>query len=422
MKIQDIFKLLESTSGTNDKIQILKDNKDSEILKEYVYLTESPRVRYYLTSDQIKPLLKNQYDNGHKISFEDALNSLNKVKDREITGHEARDYVVSVLDQVHPDQVQLFLNLLDSDLRCGIGYKAINKVWGNLIQYPEVQLAHTDITKINFPAYSQLKADGVRVLYEDGVFQTRNGSIVETLGKFDFLKNFNIKLDGEFVCYENGYPMDRKTSNGIINKALKNTISEEEANQIVYVVWDMPNKLQYKERFNTLTQFLNKENFRNIKLIESKIVTNIDEAMEHFTELRSRGEEGSILKNLNSLFENKRSFNLCKMKAEYEADLLVTGYELGTGKNENRIGNLLLESSDGKVKTSCGIFKDFPEEIRDEWLINLPKIVTVRYNERITAKGKDTESLFLPRVISVRNDKNEADSLEKMIKEEGAKQ
>jgi hypothetical protein len=421
MQIQEIIKLLANTPSTNGKLAILNEHKNNELLQKYIYLTLSPRVRYFLTSKQVQPLLNLSYVR-EPLDFQEALNKLEIVRNREITGHDARDFVVNVVNNVHPEQVQLFLNLLDSDLRCGVNYSSVNKVWDDLIKYPEVQLSHTDITRIKFPAISQLKADGVRVVYEDGIFQTRNGSIVEVHSAFDELHELNVRLDGEFVCFKNGTMLDRKTSNGIINKAIKGTISEEEASWIVYQVWDLIQdvKTPYAERFDNLEAFVKTNALSNIKLIESKLVNDVDEAMIHFKELRSQGFEGTIVKNVDAEFENKRSYNLCKMKAEHEADLKVTGYEIGTGKNADRIGNLLLESECGKVKLSCGIFKDFPEEVRDEWLVNLPKIVTVRYNERITAKGRDTESLFLPRVIAVRDDKDEADTLEKMISEESA--
>lgn len=408
-----IIQKLKETSGTNDKIQTLKDNKESQELKRYVYLTESPRVRYYMKSSSIPDV----HSKG-SLTLSECLDILEDVKERNVTGHSARDLIISVFEKTTPQNQELLRNLLDSDLRCGIGYKAINKVWDNLIQYPEVQLASTDIQGITFPAFSQLKADGVRVVYTDGVFQTRNGTIPETLGVFDYLKELNIRLDGEFVCYEGTEPLDRKTSNGIINKALKGTITQEEANKIVYLVWDMPSEKPYKDRFEELKHFLIEELPTNMELIESIIVQDIDEAQEHFKEKRKEGLEGTILKNLDSKFENKRSKSIVKMKAEYEADLKVTGFEYGTGKNSNRVGNLLLESACGNVKVSCGIFKDFPEEIRDEWLEDLPRIVTVRYNERIKAKGRETESLFLPRVISVRSDKDDADTLEKMTQDE----
>lgn len=431
MQIHNIIDSLKNEPSTNNKIQILKKHSNNDVLKEYIYLTLSPKVRYWQKPKNIPLISDLQRIQSKKpyIAFQEALEKLNKVRYREITGFDARDYILSIFEEVTQEDEILLRNLLDADLKCGVNYGLVNKVWKDLIQYPRVQLADTDLTRINYPAYSQLKADGTRVLFQDGVFQTRNGLEVKVFENFDYLTNLlkseygYFELDGEFICYENNQPLDRKTSNGIINKAIQGTISKEEAQKIVYLVWDLitPENSPYEIRLNSLHEIVNSLDEDNLMIIESKLVQSYDEAVEHFNEVRAKDLEGTILKNTQSLFEDKRSKNLCKMKAEYEADLKVLGFEYGTGKNSHRVGNLILESQDSKVQVSCGIFKDMPEEVRDELLTNMPEVVTVRYNERIKSKAKDTQSLFLPRIIALRYDKNEADALDKMIKGEKIK-
>ena len=408
-----IFNSLKATSSSLSKIKILQEHKNNKLLEEILYNTYSPRVRYYVKSDTIS--IPSQTGDGE---LSEAIYSLDRVKNRIVTGNAARTFIETVLSNLSKENQEVVLNMLDGDQKCGINHSTINKVWDNLIKYPEVMLASTDVKNIEYPAYSQVKADGVRVIYQDGIFQTRNGSIVEVFDNFEWLGNMT--LDGEFVCYINDIPMDRKTSNGIINKAVKGTISKEEAKMIRFLVWDTPNDEKYHKRFEDLEKFVMQNQGKNLILIGSKLVNSYEDALEHFQEVRSQGLEGTILKNRFSKFENKRSKNLVKMKAEYEADLKVVGFEYGTGKNAGLIGNLLLESDDGLVKCSCGIFKDFPEEIRKDWLSDMPKIVTVRYNERINSKGRQTESLFLPRIIARRDDKDTCDTREKMIAEENS--
>jgi ATP-dependent DNA ligase len=99
------------------------------------------------------------------------------------------------------------------------------------------------------------------------------------------------------------------------------------------------------------------------------------------------------------------------MKAELEADLRVTGFTEGTGKYMGKIGSLVVESADGKVRTSVGTglsdeqrSLDFVKEFKS-------KIVSVKYNALISDKKTDTKSLFLPVFIEVRTDKDTADVL-----------
>jgi DNA ligase-1 len=98
------------------------------------------------------------------------------------------------------------------------------------------------------------------------------------------------------------------------------------------------------------------------------------------------------------------------MKAELEADLRVTGFLPGTGKYEGKIGSLLVESADGKVKSAVGTGLDDEERSCDPSEF-LGKIVAVKYNALITDKKTGLKSLFLPVFIEVRLDKTVADTL-----------
>lgn len=411
MNQYDLISKITAEPKTTEKMKLLS-TADSTI-KQLFFNTYSPRVRYWLTSKTIT--VPGSFEGT--LGLSEILDSLNIIANRKLTGYDARDYVECLLSKGTKELSNLILNMFDGDQKCGVNVALLNKLWPGFIKYPEVMLASTDISNITYPSYSQLKADGTRVIY-DGVFQTRNGSVLETFDYFEWLPD--VLLDGEFVCFKDGEFLDRQTSNGIINKSLKGTITREEASTIRYLVWDMPSKEQYSRRFNKLESFVNSNNDKNIILIESRIVNNQDDAIDHFNEVRSKNLEGTILKNINSKFENKRSKNMVKMKAEYDADLRVVGFEYGTGKNKDKIGNLVLESEDGQVKCSCGIFKDFDESVREDWLSDMPKVVTVRYNSRIRSKGADHESLFLPRIIARRDDKDFADTLKKMVSDEHA--
>ena len=55
--VAEIIKKLQNTSGTNDKIALLKANNDNELLKKVLYYTYNPYMKYGLTEktyDSIK--------------------------------------------------------------------------------------------------------------------------------------------------------------------------------------------------------------------------------------------------------------------------------------------------------------------------------------------------------------------------------
>lgn len=84
-----------------------------------------------------------------------------------------------------------------------------------------------------------------------------------------------------------------------------------------------------------------------------------------------------------------------KVKPEETADVLVTGYQAGTGKHEGRLGALL--TNHGKVGT--GFTDTQREEITEDFV---GSIIEVRYME-ITPGGK----MRHPRFVRVRTDRND---------------
>lgn len=88
-------------------------------------------------------------------------------------------------------------------------------------------------------------------------------------------------------------------------------------------------------------------------------------------------------------------------------------------KYENCLGALYCESAEGSIQVSVGsgfsdeFRKKFYEEYKDKPIKNL--FIDVRSNGIIQA-GDESWSLFLPRFVEIRTDKDEADTAQ-MIKE-----
>lgn len=425
--ILSILNEIEATSSTLAMQAILEKNSGDVLLKKVFHAAYDPSISYYITGGEVT--------GAHALpalDLEEAIGILHtEFASRLVTGNRAKDRLTEVLNNLPEDDAIVIQRILGRDLRVGMGTTITNKVWKGLIPTFDFLLADTDPSNIVYPAISQLKADGIRcAMHVDGernvvTCMSRQGKPIEV---FDFFnqEGLNITLgqtadlDGELICYENDEPMSRKVSNGILNKAIKGTISREEASKIRFIVWDVnePDGIHgYQDRFLALEKMIAEFIPKRIILIETKLVDTEAEALAHFKEIRRRGLEGTIVKNLAGKWVPKRSKDLCKFKAEVEAEFRVVGYELGTGKNKDRIGKLNVESEDGLVKTGVGIFKDFDEKVRDEWLVEMPPVVTILYNERITDKSRKdgTESLFLPRVTAARWDKTTANTRDEMI-------
>jgi ATP-dependent DNA ligase len=228
-------------------------------------------------------------------------------------------------------------------------------------------------------------------------------------------------LDGELVVVEgDGKLMDRKKGNGLINKAIHGTLPYEVAKRVHFIIFDIIPiadwnagycATPYEDRLRLLVDKCSNKRY-NFSIVNTKIVNNEREAYKHFTELYEGGEEGTILKDKKNVWEGKRSKTQIKYKGVITCDLQVVGYLEGTGKYAGKIGSLECVSSDGLVEVSVG--SGLSDKDRDipfsEWK---GSIVEVAYNERIKAKTNDAKwSLYLPRFLGRRFDKDEADSID----------
>jgi ATP-dependent DNA ligase len=278
------------------------------------------------------------------------------------------------------------------------------------------------VDKMHWPAYVQLKLDGMRfnaIVRDNQVeFKSRNGKTIDLLGNLEaefieLANGMDVVFDGELlVADEDGYPLNRQTGNGILNKALKGTISDKEASMVIATLWDHIPYMYfttgecptpYKDRLARLKKT------NKINIVPNFIVENIDEAQAKFKEYYDIGEEGIILKDIHAPWENKRSKSLIKFKGELECDLKIVDVEDGTGKYEGMLGALVCESEDGiiKVKVGSGFNDEDRKKIKKQDVVG--KVVAIKYNARIRSKH-EVESLFLPIFVEIREDKDQADS------------
>lgn len=426
MNYNEFFEFLASNNSSNFKKAEVFARKDDELLKRLFFMALDPFTNYWIRKIP-------QYINiksSPPMPLEEALDELLKLADRTYTGNAGIAHLKSILDSVTLADAKVIEKIIGGDFKCGVGTTIVNKTWPGLIfEFPCMLAAQFDkklADKFEFPARADLKMDGMRfnAIVKDGTvtFHSRSGK------QFDFLGNLeaefrmaaqvqNVVYDGEiWVDDGTGKPLPRKISNGICSKGLKNTISKKEAEAIRVTLWDrIPydkwqagfDETPLKTRSETLEQEI--ENFDKLHMIEYHVVNSLEEAQVVFDNYLAQKEEGIILKQFNSPWEDKRSKNQLKFKAERDADLLCIGWEYGNGKNADKVGNLILTTSDGLIECSCGSgMTDADREKDGDWYVG--KIVEVIYNERIKSSGDKKESLFLPIFVTVREDKTVANS------------
>jgi hypothetical protein len=432
MTIGDIFNDLAGNASGNYKLELLKSHENNDLLKRCIRMALDPLTNFYQ-----KKIPKYVPSESATVPLSDALDMLEKLSDRTYTGNEAIAYLKRILETCQEPKV--IERIIAKDLKCGVQEKTANKIWpGLVLDYPCMlcsPISDKLLAKIKYPAYVQLKMDGMRVniivTHRNGEgrieFRSRNGKELSILGNFDqeflsFSNGQDVVFDGELLWMTPDGIANRQTGNGIIAKTIKGTISLEESNGIHAVLWDVidyrdfltgRSDVKYENRFKRLNLFEVDGRRKRISIVKSHIVNSPDDIHEIYQGYIDDHEEGVILKDMSGSWENNRVQHQLKLKAELECDLKVVGIKMGKGRMVDVLGALSCESSDGVVKVSVG--SGFSDEQRVELLTDtVGKIVTVKYNARIGNK-KSGNTLFLPVFVKIRDDKDVADT-DKMIK------
>lgn len=442
-----ILKILEDIgcdSKRSWKLALIERHRDNAVFMDVVKLALDPYINFYIRKIP-------DYEPTGTQTLDWALVELEKLSSRQLTGHAGIEHLRSILSSLSSDDATVVSRIIGKDLRCGMADGIVNAVVDKFIPSFPCLLARPydakNIKNIMYPAYSQLKADGLRAnaIVKDGKVTLcgRSGREIDLLGHLDeslsaLAAKFSTDcvFDGEFVVVDaNGKIIDRKTGNGIINKAIKGTISDSEASMVRFQMWDVipldefmaGKSIQlYNTRFESLIDAVESYNKDNedrlvdvLKGTDNKFwiipyieVKSLEEAEAHFQELLSQGHEGTILKNFHAPWEDSRSKHLVKMKAEKDCDLEIIGWNPGTGQFEGMVGSLICASSDRLVEVAISGFSvDLRTEITKNIDALIGDIVAITYNERIKSKARTgIDSLFLPRFAEFRSDKTVANS------------
>lgn len=325
--------------------------------------------------------------------------------------------------------------ILRKDLRCGVAAKTINKVVPGLIfrvSYQRCATAdHVDKIKYKPGAILQLKANGMfAYLLPDGSFMTRKGErcsipgnpvssfVSELPGLNDKILACELLIDGI---------EDRAESNGLINAFFKGGGDPEIAKRLRAYTWLFlsqeefyagQSKVAYRYMWDALTQMI--PPLRSpIQPIPSWYVQSYEETMTKTKTLIREGQEGTILKSMAEDFfwaDEDPSYYQVKLKAEAECEFKIIGAYEGDPKKKyaGMLGGITVRSKDGLIVSDVG--SGFTDEQRKlgvaAWLERVGEIATVKFNGITKPNDDGVRSLDHPRLIEVRDDKEEADTHE----------
>lgn len=423
MDVLKILSALRNTNSTNEKIFILKQNKDNNDLKEILkYTYDHVTYTYGISSWN---MLEYECDSGTDNKPIDVLEMLSE---REVTGHSALKLAKQLYNTLTDDYKELFCQILDRDLKIGVGEKTLNKIWKGLIPKPNYCRCgvYSEKNKIKYPAFVQLKCDGTyREAYVHNgtvTFKTRSGETDENPILSEKMKGLpNGYYLGELTIGRADCPdMNRAEGNGLINS------DNPPYDKIHFTIWDFLEEddysgkrfIEYSTRLSCLEYNLSALNDEYINSVPSVVVNSPKEALHQVSEWMSKGLEGGVLKDFNMKFKNGTSNQQLKIKLIVDADLrcveLIDGND-GT-KYEGMKKVIAFESDDGKIKGQCsGMTDDMISEVTENPDKYINKIVTIEFNDLSKAQGNDYYALTHPRFVEWRDDKTETDSYERVI-------
>lgn len=424
--LKDILNELNESNSSNYKLDILKKYKDNSELKKLLELTYNRNKYNFNVSKNciIKDNPNILESNGSK-TVDELLSALEILGEGTIRGNEAHQFVCNHLKCLDNDNKEILLNVLGRDLKIGLNVKSINKVFKNLIPKPNYMrcavLSEKTLKKINFPAFIQLKMDGTyrEIHVADGQVsgKTRSGEEYFNPILFKEMENFpNGFYTGELTIEGES----RFTGNGLINSL------NPPYEKITFTVWDYltdedyleKTKTHYYSRFESLSDIIEKHKSNRVKLVPNHEVNSIDEALKYVSDWMEQGLEGGVLKDKNNVFKNGTSGTQLKIKLKVDAEMRITGFTDGTigTKREGKIGAIQFSNDEGTIKGQCSGFSDEELDLFTKNKDNLiGRIISVEFNDLVKSENNDYYALSHPAFIEIRNDKDETDTLDKVI-------
>ena len=345
----------------------------------------------------------------------------NKLINRELTGHAARDAIQAMWELATLEQWDdWYRRILIKDLRCGTGAKLFNKVQKDTIPLFGCMLAHDGAKhpkKITGECFIEYKYDGVRVIAivqnGDATLYSRNGKLLEN---FPHIQEALSRPEFEGMVFD-GEVMSEDFQTLMKQVHRKSGADTNDAYLAVFDMLTLPefesggtdmNAFNRRERLISLTPFFS----YRIQLVEAvNLNLDTDAGKKSFAEMNrtalAEGYEGLMIKPINEGYKCKRSHAWLKIKPFIEVTLKVVALEEGTGKNAGMLGALVVEGEDdGKffhVNVGSGLTDENREQIWANQNDVIGQLVEVRADAATQSQdADDVWSLRFPRFKTFR--------------------
>ena len=346
---------------------------------------------------------------------------------RELTGHAARDAIHLVKSSCTVEQWNMFYRrILIKDLRCGVSEKTVNKIAKDFPQYSipifTCPLAHDSANhekKMIGKKQVEVKLDGVRVLTiirgNKVEMFSRNGKQFHNFG--------HIISEIEEVIAQKPAPYDLVLDGEVMSANFQDLMKQvhrkdgKQSDDAVLHLFDMCPLADFQKgkwdktqsfRSQAVKAWVN-ENNNVLKHVQTLDWEDVDldtqEGQDRFVELNKAavdgGYEGVMIKDPNAPYECKRTHSWLKAKPFIEVTLKVVAVEEGTGRNEGRLGAVIVEGEDDGYNYHLNCGSGFTDSQRDQFWTDrdnlIGSLVEIRADAKTQSQDSETYSLRFPR-------------------------
>ena len=423
-----VIQLLESDNSRLAKEQIIKQ----EAIAGNAEFFEGCKLALdAMVTFGVKAVSEKEKDEGQGLSWNSFLQLADALMLRQLTGNDAQTAIAHARMKATKEQWNLwYRRILIKDLRCGTSEKTINKVVEKnyadyIIPVFTCQLAHDSAnheSKVAGEKLIEVKLDGVRVIaivYPTGAVDlfSRNGKqlanfplVEQQLARHAFMFAEPVVLDGEIMSasFQDLMKQVHRKSDASADDAVLNlfdliTLREFQAGR---------GEHRQIDRSVTLAAWYQQcaEHMPNVTIVgQERVDLNSPAGQARFKQINQEavdgGYEGIMIKDLEAVYECKRSVAWLKLKPFIEVSLEVTDVEEGTGRNQGRLGALVCSGEDDgrNIIVNCG--SGFTDNDRTVFWTNrdqlVGQIVEVRA-DAITQNQDGTYSLRFPRFLRFR--------------------
>jgi len=428
---QDVIKRLEADNSRLAKEQVIEEAMQ-EGLDEFFEGVAWTLDKLHTFGVKQVPERVETPQRGQGLPWTSFIELADSLYTRKLTGHAAKDAIELAMDVATVEQWNgWYRRILIKDLRCGVSEKTVNKVAKKLklekykVPVFECMLAHDSANhekKVKGKKLLEPKLDGVRCItvvdYESRVVTqyTRNGKVLDNFSHItEALEYYMDEIGRSYVL--DGEVVSDSFQDLMKQVHRKSDVKAQDARLALFdiiplVEWKKGESVQGQRRRSKMLETF-KNIFADTKCIEIVPQTEVDldtmvgevEFKDYNKKMVEEGYEGIMIKDIDSVYQCKRSTAWLKMKPFIEVSLEVKDVEEGTGRNEGKLGAFVCEGTDDGKKINVNVGSGFSDANRDEFWAGRANItgqvVEVRA-DAVTQNQDGTYSLRFPRFLRFR--------------------